>query len=230
METDHPGDEGSDPRGGAGRSSGNQGPKSGPRNGAGGTQFAGPNLSGSAPEIGAQGSGHKKATFVLSFPQGPVPVTTASSSLLAPEESFAMLPVGAERIWADVGADNGGAALEATGQEASGGNSDVDKDLELPQEVAMSSAELQKALQEIGDEEEVTMKDDGDASGVEQLAAIPEASPDLSSARRSKHRAGEVDEFVGLSAERRKALRNEGMSTGSDPAPFAPDSVVVSNM
>jgi hypothetical protein len=35
---------------------------------------------------------------------------------------------------------------------------------------------------------------------------------------------------MGLSAEHRKAFRNEGMSPDSDPASFAPDSMIVSNM
>jgi hypothetical protein len=35
---------------------------------------------------------------------------------------------------------------------------------------------------------------------------------------------------MGLSAERRKAFRNERISPDSDPASFAPDSMIVSNM
>jgi hypothetical protein len=49
------------------------------------------------------------------------------------------------------------------------------------------------------------------------MNALPKVSPELSAARRSKHRAGAVDDEVGVMAERRKALRNEGNSEGSDP-------------
>jgi hypothetical protein len=50
-----------------------------------------------------------------------------------------------------------------------------------------------------------------------EMKGLPKVSPELSAARRSKHRAGAVDDEVGVMAERRKALRNEGNSEGSDP-------------
>jgi hypothetical protein len=121
------------------------------------------------------------------------------------------------------------AAFEPLGQEVSGDFSEVEKGMELSHEEAMSSAELKRALEEIGDEEEVS-KDDRNAPGVEQLAAIPEASPDMSSARRSKCWAEDADQFVGLLAERRKAIRNEGMLPDSSPVSSAADTVIVSNM
>jgi hypothetical protein len=80
METDHQGDEGSDPRGGTEGGSDTHDPKSGPRNGAGGSQAAGYKMSGSAPEARAQGSGYKKTVFILKFLQGPVPITMANGS------------------------------------------------------------------------------------------------------------------------------------------------------
>jgi hypothetical protein len=106
----------------------------------------------------------------------------------------------------------------------------VEKGMELSHKEAMSSAELKWALEEIGDEEEVTKEDNWNAPRVEQLAAIPEASPDMSSMRRSKRRAEDVFQFVGLSAERHKAIKNEGMLPNSVPVSFAMDSVIVSNM
>jgi hypothetical protein len=230
METDHNGDEGADPRGDAEGGSGNQGPKSDPRSGAGGTQSAGHKMLGSAPEARVQGSGHKKAVFVLKFQHGPVPVTTANGSQLAPEESADGLHVGSAGKWAEGGAENVGAAFESLGQEASGGFSKVEKGMVLSREEAMSSAELARAAEETGDEEEVTKEDDWKAPGVEQLAAIPEASLDMSSARTSKRRAEDVDQFLGFSAEHRKAIRNEGMLPDFHPVSFAPDSVIVSNM
>jgi hypothetical protein len=42
--------------------------------------------------------------------------------------------------------------------------------------------------------------------------SIPEASPEQSTARRSKRRVEEVDEELGVMAEGRKAFRNEGNS------------------
>jgi hypothetical protein len=115
-------------------------------------------------------------------------------------------------------------SFEPLGQEVSGEFLEVEKGMELSHEEAMSSAELKRALEEIGDEEEVS-KDDRNAPGVEQLAAIPEAS-----ARRSKCWAEDADQFVGLSAERRKAIRNEGMLPDSSPVSSVADTVIVSNM
>jgi hypothetical protein len=105
------------------------------------------------------------------------------------------------------------------------GNSDP----EMSQGEEMSLAEQRKAMEEIGEEEEVSKVDGIEALGVEQLAAIPEASPELSSVWRSKRRAGEVDEFVGLMAERCKSIRNEGTSFEPDSVLPALDSVIISN-
>jgi hypothetical protein len=50
----------------------------------------------------------------------------------------------------------------------------------------MSLVEFRKALEEIGGEEEVSKEDDSEASRVEELAAITEASLELSSVKRRK--------------------------------------------
>jgi hypothetical protein len=110
------------------------------------------------------------------------------------------------------------------------GNSEVEKELELSQGEAMSSTELGKALEEIGEEEEVSKEDGSEVHGVEQLAAIPEALLYSSSVRRSKRRAGKVDELVGLMTERRKTFRNEGIPTNPDPTNLALDSEIISNL
>jgi hypothetical protein len=125
-----------------------------------------------------------------------------------------------------MGADNGFMSQVAHGGELLVGNSE----LEMSQGEAMSSAELRKAMEEIGEEEEVSKEDGHEAPGVEQLAAILEASPELSSVRRSKCRAVEVDEFVGLRAECRKSMRNEGIETEPDPTYHAYDYVIILNL
>jgi hypothetical protein len=65
---------------------------------------------------------------------------------------------------------------------------------------------------------------------VKQLAAIPESLPELSSVRRSKRRAGEVDEFVGLTTERRKSIKIEGTKTKPDPTYYSYDSMIILNL
>jgi hypothetical protein len=70
----------------------------------------------------------------------------------------------------------------------------------------MSLAELKKALEELGEEEEVSKEEGLAVPDANNLAAIHGASPEQTSARRSKHRAGVVDELVSTSAERRKAF------------------------
>jgi hypothetical protein len=62
------------------------------------------------------------------------------------------------------------------------------------------------------------------------LAAIPEAAPAQVSARRSKRRAVEADEEVGISAEHCKALRNEDNSNDCSPSSLINSYVVVSNL
>jgi hypothetical protein len=52
----------------------------------------------------------------------------------------------------------------------------VEKDMDLSQEEAMSSTELRKYLEEIGEEEEVTKEDDWEVPGVEQQAAIADVT------------------------------------------------------
>jgi hypothetical protein len=79
------------------------------------------------------------------------------------------------------------------------------------------------ALEEWGEDEE-----NSKLPSDEEMAAIPEASSELSAARRSKRRVGKVDEEVGVAAERRKALRNEGNS--AEHTPTSPNSVVISNL
>jgi hypothetical protein len=169
----------------------------------------------------------RKPTFVLKFPQGPVPKSVTKEPI---EEFTGGLHGGAAGLWAEGGADNVVAPSDQTQQDASGGFSEAEKGAELSQEEAMSSAELKRALEEIGDEEEVSKEVEGSALGVEQLAAIPEASLDMSSARRSKRRDEDADLLVGLSAEHRKALRNEGMLLESGSVSFPADSELVSNL
>jgi hypothetical protein len=65
----------------------------------------------------------------------------------------------------------------------------------------MSSDELKKALEELGEEEEVSKEESLAVSGVNNLAAIPGASPEQTSARRSKCRAGVVDELVSVPSQ-----------------------------
>jgi hypothetical protein len=138
--------------------------------------------------------------------------------------------MGKESNWAGGGGDNGQVSQKAQGQEFSEGISMIGKEMELSQGEAMSSAKLRKALEEIGEEEEVSKEDGRGAMGVEQLATIPEASSELSSVRRSKRRAGEADKLVGLTAERRKSVRNEGTSFDSNQALIVPDSDIISNL
>jgi hypothetical protein len=103
--------------------------------------------------------------------------------------------------------------------------------LEVPEENESSQAdsmdmmEMEKALKEWG-EEEVTNK----PASAEELAAIPEASPGLSSARRNKHRADSADEDVGIVEERRKALRNDGNPEGLDLFTSVNDSFLIENL
>jgi hypothetical protein len=54
----------------------------------------------------------------------------------------------------------------------------------MSQGESMSLGELKKALDELGEEEEVSKKEHHPVLIVEKLAAIPEASPEQSSARR----------------------------------------------
>jgi hypothetical protein len=70
---------------------------------------------------------------------------------------------------------------------------------------SLDTNELEMALKEWGDEAETSKH-----PSAEQLVAIPEASREQSSARRSKCRVEEADEGVRVTAQRHKALRNEG--------------------
>jgi hypothetical protein len=90
---------------------------------------------------------------------------------------------------------------------------------------SMDTKELEMALKEWGDDEESSKP-----PSAEELAAIPEASPEQSVARRSKRRVGEADEEVGAAAERRKAFRNEGNLVESNPSFSAQDSMFISNL
>jgi hypothetical protein len=142
-------------------------------------------------------------------------------------ESSSVLPVEGESAMfrSEGGADNGFASQEVHGGVLSMGNSDLD--LSLGEE--MSSAELRRAMEEIGEEEEMSKVDGMGVPGMEQLAVIPEASPELSSTRRSKRKAGEVDEFVGLTDERHKSIRNEGTSSEPDSVLHVHDADIISN-
>jgi hypothetical protein len=90
---------------------------------------------------------------------------------------------------------------------------------------SMDTNELEMALKEWGDEEEISKH-----PSIEEMAAIPEASSEQSAARRSKRRVGEVDEEVGVSAEHRKAFRNEGMSPVPTSLSLVNDSLVIANL
>jgi hypothetical protein len=94
----------------------------------------------------------------------------------------------------------------------------------------MSSGELKKALEELGEEDVDNKEGSLHVPDAEKLVAIPEASSGQTSARRSKRRVGMIDEVVTTSAERCKALRNEG--TPDQPIPFSlvDDSVGISNL
>jgi hypothetical protein len=90
---------------------------------------------------------------------------------------------------------------------------------------SMDTNELEMALKEWGDEEEICKH-----PRVEEMAAIPEASLEQSAAIRSKRQVGEVDEEVGVSAECRKAFRNEGLSPVPTSLSLVNDSLVIANL
>jgi hypothetical protein len=90
---------------------------------------------------------------------------------------------------------------------------------------SMDTNELEIALKEWGDKEEISKP-----PSAEELAAIPEASPAQSVARRSKRQAGDVDVEVGVVAERRQAIRNEGNTDEPNSLYLAQDSVFISNL
>jgi hypothetical protein len=80
-------------------------------------------------------------------------------------------------------------------------------------------------LKEWGDEEEGTKH-----PSAEELAAIPEASSEQSTARRSKRQVEEVDEEVGVMAERRKPFQNEGNFKELNSSSIVQDSMFISNL
>jgi hypothetical protein len=87
-------------------------------------------------------------------------------------------------------------------QEDSMSTAELEKALgDVSQGESMSSAELKKALVELGEEEEVSKNESLVVPDVNILAPIPEASLEQTSAWRSKHRAGAVDEMVSVSAQ-----------------------------
>jgi hypothetical protein len=90
---------------------------------------------------------------------------------------------------------------------------------------SMDTTELEMVLKKWGDEEENSR-----LPSAEEMAAIPVASPKQPEARRSKRRVGEVDEVVGVTAERCKSLRNEGISVDPAPSSLVNDSMVISNL
>jgi hypothetical protein len=92
---------------------------------------------------------------------------------------------------------------------------------------SMSLRELKRALEELGEDEEVS-KEEGPVSDVKKLAAIPEVSLEQSSVRRSKRRARVADEVVATLVKRRKELRNEGTSTKPVHLPLVDDAVAIS--
>jgi hypothetical protein len=83
---------------------------------------------------------------------------------------------------------------------------------------SMDTTELEMALKEWGEDEESSK-----LPTTEDLAVIPEATPELASVRRSKRQTGDVDEEVG-------AIRNEGMLVDCLSSSHINSSVVVSNL
>jgi hypothetical protein len=94
----------------------------------------------------------------------------------------------------------------------------------------MSSAKLKKALEELGEEEEVSKEESFNLPNVDQLVAVPEASLEQSSAGWSKHRAREIDEVVGASTEWCKAFRNEDNSDEPTQSLLVNDFEVISHL
>jgi hypothetical protein len=90
---------------------------------------------------------------------------------------------------------------------------------------SMDTTELEMALKEWGEEEE-----DSRLPSAEELAAIHEASPIMSAVRRSKRRAIGVDEEVGATAERQKAMRNEGNLDQASLFNLVDDASVIANL
>jgi hypothetical protein len=88
----------------------------------------------------------------------------------------------------------------------------VDGSLNLEEE-----QELEEYFKEI--EEENRVEEASKVQGV-VLAAIPEASPSMSNARRGKRRASEADIEVAQKAERIKALRYEGNFYSNSPVSY----------
>jgi hypothetical protein len=142
----------------------------------------------------------------------------------------------------DLGVEHGHAGVDSGVQQGEGtglnqeqvftGNNQVEGVVEdvpleddLSQADSMDTNELEMALTEWGDEEENSRP-----PSTEDLAAIPEASPEQSEARRSKRRAGVADEKVGVVVEHRKALRNEGTSVQNTPLFIVNEYLVISNL
>jgi hypothetical protein len=111
------------------------------------------------------------------------------------------------------------------GRQEDGVVEDVHLGDESSQADSMDTTELEMAPNEWGDEEE-----NSKLPSVQEMTAIPEASPEQSSARRSKRRAGEADEDVSIMSERRKALRNDGTAENPSLSFNVADSVVISNL
>jgi hypothetical protein len=102
---------------------------------------------------------------------------------------------------------------------------DVPLEDDSSQADSMDTNELEMVLKKWGDEEKNSRP-----PSAEELATIPEASPEQSEARRSKRRAGVADEEVGMVAERQKVLRNEGTSVQNTPLFTVNESLVISNL
>jgi hypothetical protein len=174
---DHEPDQCKEPRGGSEDNgsnfvppsvTGNQGSQGNPRLGSEKGQGAG------------QGAGHRPATFVLQLLQG-LKVLGAKRSVVGSEEVHLLLPDGGggcSVLGVEGGGDKDQAAQEVCGVEFSPGNSD----LELSHGEVMSSAELRRAMEEIGEEEEEVTKDD-------DLEA-PRMEPPFQMPCRSFHRQG----------------------------------------
>jgi hypothetical protein len=212
MEMDHLGEDGFDPWDEEEGGTKNQGSKLTPRSSAGGTLNAGPKmgtLSSNDKGTGVgQCVGHMQPIFVLQVSQGQQVERLDSGTQWVEGEVASELGVGKEieMKLVEGGADKEHVAQEVQGQEDSMGNSELENEPEMSQGEAMSLVEFRKALEEIGEEEEVSKEDDSEASRVEELAAIPEASLELSSVKRRKRWAGEVDELMGFMTEHHKNI------------------------
>jgi hypothetical protein len=95
---------------------------------------------------------------------------------------------------------------------------------DLCQAESMDTEELEKVIEELGQEVDSVLP------SIEELAAIPEASPKHASARQSKRRADVADEEAAIMAKLHKAYRNEGNTENHSLSFDVPDRDVIWNL